>query len=149
MSKSTTSYPFTDADEIFRGQIPSRLDYRNRLIDEVLEKLKASGCRPDPFFDRLSLDETISNAILHGNLQNPNKRVTVRAFSRKDRWGVEVADEGSGFDWKALLKKLLRSPPDTESSSGRGLALILASGADLYFFDGGRRVAFVRKKSRR
>ncbi|MBI4582605.1 MAG: ATP-binding protein [Planctomycetes bacterium] len=148
MSRSTTSHPFTDADEIFSGQIASRLDQRDRLINEVLKKLKAAGCRPDPFFDRLSLDETISNAILHGNLQDPSKRVTVRAFSRKDCWGVEVADQGNGFDWKALLKKL-RGPPDTESSSGRGLALILASGAELYFFDGGRRVVFVRKKIER
>ncbi len=110
MSTSTTSHPFTDADEIFSGQIASRLDQRDRLINEVLKKLKAAGCRPDPFFDRLSLDETISNAILHGNLQDPSKRVTVRAFSRKDCWGVEVADQGNGFDWKALLKKLRGEP---------------------------------------
>ncbi len=133
-------HPFDDRDEIFRREIPSRLDERGPVIDAVLERLEEEGCRPDPFFDRLSLDEILVNAILHGNRQDPEKKVTVRAFRSGDRWGFEVADEGKGFDWK---KTVGAGPPADERESGRGLALVL-SHADVHFLDGGTRVVVVR-----
>src|SRR5262245_57599102 len=138
-------HPFQNADEVFYRQMPSRLENRQEIIDEVLEKLSSIGCDPDPFFDRLFLDEVIANAVLHGNGEDPKKMVTVRAFCRKDRWGFEVADEGPGFDWKAFLEKLEKL--DLARPSGRGLQLILASGAELHFFDGGRKVVVVRKRA--
>ena len=138
-------HPFADADEVYHRQMPSRLENRQEIIEEVLEKLTSLGCPLDPFFDRLFLDELISNAVLHGNGQDPGKRVTVRAFCKKGQWGFEVGDEGSGFDWKAFLEKL-KKPLDLARPSGRGLQLILASGAELHFLDGGRRVGVVRKR---
>ena len=138
-------HPFADADEVYHRQMPSRLENRQEIIEEVLEKLTSLGCLLDPFFDRLFLDELISNAVLHGNGQDPRKRVTVRAFCKKGQWGFEVGDEGSGFDWKAFLEKL-KKPLDLARPSGRGLQLILASGAELHFLDGGRRVVVVRKR---
>jgi anti-sigma regulatory factor (Ser/Thr protein kinase) len=138
-------HPFENADEVFYRQMPSRLENRQEIIDEVLGKLASLGCNLDPFFDRLFLDEVISNAVLHGNGADPRKMVTVRAFCQKDRWGFEVADEGPGFDWRAFLEKL-EKPMDLARPSGRGLQLILASGAELHFLDGGRRVVVVRER---
>ena len=114
------------------------------MIREVLAKVEEAGFHPDPYFDYLSLDELLINAIVHGNRQDPSRHVTVRVFGGESRWGYEVADEGKGFDWKGLLEKV-KEPLDQGRDSGRGLALVLASGAELYFLDGGKRIVFVRK----
>ena|SRR5215831_9890671 len=137
-------HPFRPKDEVYQGRIPSRLENRERVIQDVLRSLEAAGCRPDPFFDRLCLDEMISNAILHGNRQDPDKAVTVRAFSSRDRWGFEVADEGPGFDWEKVLEGL-KDPPERGRDSGRGLALVISSGAEVHFLEGGRRVVVMRR----
>jgi serine/threonine-protein kinase RsbW len=143
MADPAARHPFTDADEIYRGEMPSRLDGRMAMVEDVLARLQAAGCRIDPFFDQLVLDEAIANAILHGNREDPRKRVSVRAFRKADRWGVEVRDEGEGFPWRARLDAAA-DPGSIIGPTGRGLALIQASGAELYFLEGGRCVVIVR-----
>jgi Histidine kinase-like ATPase domain len=143
MADPATRHPFTDADEIFRGEMPSNLDRRMAMVEDVLARLEAAGCKPDPFFDQLVLDEAIANAILHGNHEDPAKKVTVRAFRKADRWGVEVRNQGEGFSWQEQLD-LATEPGSITGPSGRGLAMIRASGAELYFLDGGRCVVIVR-----
>ncbi len=139
-------HPFEDSEEVFRGQMPSDLAEREAMIGRVLSSLEEAGCSPDPFFDRLFLDEIISNAILHGNRRDPGKTITVRAFASGDRFGFEVGDEGAGFDWGRALSRA-REPEDLTRECGRGLALVLAKGAELHFLEGGRRVVVVRRKS--
>ena len=141
---SREEHPFTDTDQVFAGEMPSRLDRREQMIQQALDSVEAAGGHPDPFFDRLFLDELISNAILHGNCQDPSKTIRVRAFRRKDCWGFEITDQGPGFAWGSFLEGL-KKPLDQSKASGRGLALILSAGAGLHFLDGGRRVVLVRK----
>ena len=142
---SSSEHPFDARDEVFRDDMRSRLDEREPLAARVLARLEELGCRTDPYFDRLSIDEALSNAVVHGNRRDPRKTVSVRAFVRPERWGVEVSDEGEGFDWKAWLERL-REGTDPYAMSGRGIALIIASGAEVVFLDGGRRVLIVRKR---
>jgi len=141
---SSAEKPFADDHEIYRGEIPSQLAAREGLIEVVISRLEAAGCKVDRFFDRLCLDEAITNAIVHGNHQDPTKKVRVRVFCSSHRWGFEVVDEGAGFDWKPALERAGRVS-DSTASSGRGLALILASGAEVTFLDGGSRI-IVQKK---
>jgi serine/threonine-protein kinase RsbW len=139
------SHPFREIEEIFSARIPSLLDRREALIFEALGKLKEAGVRPDPFFDRLILDEAITNAIIHGNAQDPAKTVTLRLFASEGRWGAEVIDEGEGFDWRAALEKA-DGPPPLVASSGRGILLMRKAGAELHFLEGGRRIVIMRKR---
>ena len=106
MPKSPESHPFPDAREVLTLEVESRLAERESVIDSVLRTIEKHGFQPDEFFERLCLDEMISNAIVHGNSGDATKKVRVRVFCSRDRWGWEVADEGSGFDWQGLLKKL-------------------------------------------
>lgn len=141
------SHPFEDREEILRAQIPSVLAEREELIERALASLKDAGCAINPFFDRLFLDEIISNAILHGNRQDPAKVVTLRTFSSgKDRFGFEVEDQGPGFDFQKALGRIADpKDEDLHRENGRGIGLIVASGAEIHFLDGGRRVVVVRK----
>jgi serine/threonine-protein kinase RsbW len=137
-------HPFAPADEVFQGEIPSRSKEREALVERVLAQLEAAGCEIDPFFDRLAIDEAIANAILHGNREDPRKKVSVRVFIRPDRWGVEVRDQGAGFAWQERFEAA-RNPP-LSGPSGRGLALLRASGAEIHFLDGGRCVVIARQR---
>lgn len=143
--RAAEGHPFRPGQEVFRVSFRSRLAEREPVIDAVLESLRDHGLHPDPFLDRLLLDEVISNAIVHGNKEDARKSVTVRAFCQRERWGFEVADQGGGFDWRALEERL-QKPLDQTSPSGRGLALVHAAGASVHYLDEGRCVVVVRRR---
>ncbi len=147
MSTSPESHPFPDAREVLTLEVESRLAERESVIDSVLRTIEKHGFQPDGFFERLCLDEMISNAIVHGNSGDATKKVRVRVFCSRDRWGWEVADEGSGFDWQGLLKKL-DSGVDQDEDSGRGIPLVMAAGG-LEFLEDGRRVRVVREAEKK
>lgn len=138
-------HPFSDEDVIFQREVSSRLAARGPLIEDVLDKLREAGCALDPYFARLTLDEAITNAMLHGNGLDPARKVAVKAYCSRERWGVEVADEGPGYDWEAARQRALAGV-DLEGSSGRGLALILSTGADVRFLDRGRRLLITHER---
>lgn len=137
---------FSDATQVLRAQIPSRLERREALIAEVLAALEKAGEKVDPFVDRLVLDEAITNAILHGNCQDAKKHVTVRVLTAKQGWAVEIEDEGTGFDWRAAVERA-RACEDQTRPSGRGLLLMLEAGFEAHFLNGGRRLLLVRKRA--
>ena len=127
------------AHEILTRQVPGRLEVRDELIETILGGVAAHGFQPDPHFHRLCLDEALSNAIIHGNHSDPAKNVTVRVFCLEGTWGVEIADEGPGFDWQAWLQRLEAELIES-CDSGRGIALLLKCCSEVVFLDGGRKV---------
>jgi len=147
--KAETKHPLASAKKVFEAEIPSRIEERHAVIEGVLESLKAVGCTLDAFLDRLAIDEAITNAIVHGNRSRPSKKVTVRALAGEEVFGVEVADEGEGFDWSGVLDRARRrSGPALAGPGGRGIPLILESGDDVFFLDGGRRIVISWKRGR-
>ena len=144
-----TKHPLASAKKVFEAEIPSEIEARHAVIEGVLESLKAAGCALDPFLDRLAIDEAITNAIVHGNRSRPSKKVTVRAFAGEEVFGIEVADEGEGYDWSGVVNRAKRrSGPALAGPGGRGIPLILESGDDVVFLDGGRRIVISWKRGR-
>ncbi|MEU1180876.1 ATP-binding protein [Streptomyces sp. NPDC005820] len=66
----------------------------------------------------MAVREAAANAVLHGNLRDPAKRVRLSWQRARQRLTVTVADEGDGFRWPEPTGKVNLSP------SGRGLLLI-------------------------
>jgi serine phosphatase RsbU (regulator of sigma subunit) len=130
--------------EILTCQVTSRLDVRDDLIERILGSVAERGFQIDPHFHRLCLDEALSNAVVHGNREDPAKRVTVRVFHRQAAWGVEIWDEGAGFDWQAWIKRL-ESGLDESRASGRGIALLLKCCTEVAFSDDGRKIQLIWK----
>ena len=147
MPTTPESHPFPDAQEVLTLEVESSLAKRESVIDSVLRTIETHGFQPDEFFERLCLDEMISNAIVHGNSGDATKKVRVRVFCSRDRWGWEVIDEGSGFDWQGLLDKL-DAGIDQDAASGRGIPLVMAAGG-LEFLENGRRVRVVREAGKK
>ena len=106
-------------------EIPSDV----RFIERVVE-LVARQCEHFRFTARqttlnipVALTEAISNAILRGNKDDPDKHVHVRAEVDTRRLIVDVRDEGSGFDLERL--QIDPTTPDNLSrEDGRGLFLM-------------------------
>lgn len=46
----------------------------------------------------ISLTEAVSNAIIHGNKQDSNKKVCISLTEEKNKISISVSDQGKGFD---------------------------------------------------
>ncbi|MCG8607824.1 ATP-binding protein [bacterium] len=70
----------------------------------------------------LSVTEAVSNAIVHGNESNPNKKVQLKALAKPEQVTIQVTDEGRGFD-----PQRVQDPTKKENLlklSGRGIFFI-------------------------
>lgn len=130
--------------EVFSGAMPSQLEARDQLIDQILQSIAERGFQPDRHFHRLCLDEAISNAIIHGNQGDESKTVVVRVFTYETEWSVEVADEGPGFDWQEWIARLEEEEVNADES-GRGIALLLKCCHEVHFAEGGRTIRMIWK----
>jgi len=70
----------------------------------------------------VALSESLANAIICGNLEDPLKWVDVRAELRPETIVVHVTDEGDGFDPASVRDPT--TPEELEEPCGRGLFLI-------------------------
>lgn len=71
---------------------------------------------------QIASSEAIVNAIVHGNKQNPDKKVYVDITTDGNKIELQIKDEGEGFDVEEL-------PDPTDESnlykeSGRGIFII-------------------------
>lgn len=106
-------------------RIPSDVRYIERIVSLVQKQ-----CRELSYPNRqcalnipVALAEALSNAILYGNLQDPNKSVRVRAEADSEQVVIEVADEWKGFDLEQSLVDPT-SPENLRREDGRGLYLM-------------------------
>lgn len=90
------------------------------LIFEINNEFKADEMKYVNFL--IAVTEACVNAIVHGNKNNPSKKVNVNLSYDETIFCVKVKDEGEGFD----INKI--PDPTTEENlfkeSGRGLFLI-------------------------
>jgi serine/threonine-protein kinase RsbW len=122
-------------------ELPSDVQY----IAEVVELIQRQCHELDFPTQKCSLNipvalsEALANAILHGNRENPNKRVTVRTEITSDRLVVEVQDEGGGLD----ISHDVRDPTLADNllrEDGRGLFLMTRLMDRIERFDSGGNV---------
>lgn len=112
---------------------------------QILEAVDAAGFDENEQFGiKLALEESLVNAIKHGNKLDPKKRVQVEASIDDRRCEIVIEDEGPGFD-----RACVPDPTAEENltkCSGRGLLLIEAYMTSVRYSKGGRRVRLVKDK---
>jgi len=69
----------------------------------------------------LGLHEALVNAVVHGNLSNPNKVIRVRRILTPNWFVWQIQDEGLGI---VKNKRLSSLPLNIDVHSGRGIYLI-------------------------
>ena len=91
----------------------------------------------------LGLHEALVNAVVHGNLSNPNKVVRVRRILTPNWFVWQIQDEGIGI---VKNKRQSSLPLDIEANSGRGIYLIHKCFDDVRWSSKGNRLQLSLKK---
>ena len=97
----------------------------DRAVSEILEACTLHGYEEAATFAiRLSLEEAMANAMMHGNAGDESKRIQLSCSIGSTRISLEIQDEGPGYN-----PDTVPDPTADENltiASGRGLALIKA-----------------------
>jgi serine/threonine-protein kinase RsbW len=105
--------------------IPSDVGYIERVVEMVRRHVAEMGFDPRHVMLNVpvALTEALSNAILRGNGDDPDKHVYVRVLVTAERLVMDVKDEGRGFDLERCTRDPT-SPENVEREDGRGLFLM-------------------------
>ena len=130
--------------------LQSRVEHISPFADQLMQFIKplTQSCRDDSIsLDiEIALREALANAVIHGNRNNPDKRVRVTCRCSVDREiSITVRDEGRGFDSSAVP-----DPTDRNNvllSHGRGIRLMKALMDGVSFEENGT-VVRMRKRLR-
>ena len=87
----------------------------------------------------VALTEAVTNAILHGNKGNPEKKVDIICDSNGNNLTFTVKDEGEGYNPANIPDPT--APENIEKPSGRGVFLMKNLADKVEFSDNGRTVS--------
>ena len=129
----------------YRATIESTREAIGTAADQILEVAKKIGCDDDDITDiSIALREALANAIIHGNENDPDKRVLVRCYTH-DELGMLVAirDEGKGFDPNDVPDP--RNAERIHLHHGRGVFMMRELMDQVMHRKGGREVVLYKK----
>jgi serine/threonine-protein kinase RsbW len=109
--------------ELYTLQLPSKRDSITQLealIEDIADKHNVSE---DTFANMMTcLNEVLTNAIVHGNKLDPDKKVIVNAEVDAKRIVWTITDEGDGFDYTNLPDPTAEE--NLEKETGRGVFIV-------------------------
>ncbi len=127
--------------------VASTVEAISPVVDRLM-RLFRGGCCPaaHEFAVETALREALSNAIIHGNRENPEKKVLLCcACDAKRGMLIIVKDQGEGFDPSKIPSPLIGQ--NVHSEHGRGIFLINLLADEVQFRNGGTEI-YIRKDSR-
>ena len=84
----------------------------------------------------LACDEALTNAMIHGNGTDPDKKVSVQIYISSSRIKLRIKDQGEGFDVTEVENPTAGA--NVLRSSGRGVYLMKSIMDTVVYKDGGR-----------
>jgi len=119
--------PFTE--RTIHIEIPSQLKFIKGIAHNIIADAKLMGYDENELRDKIpvTVDEAVTNAIKHGNKFQEDKKVYIDIHIDIDRIKIVVADEGAGFNVKAVPDPT--DPTNFLKPSGRGI-LFMSIGMD-------------------
>jgi serine/threonine-protein kinase RsbW len=119
------------------------------MVERILGAVRPVGLPSDRLNDlAVALSEALSNAAIHGNGMNPDKKVVVTvSVVPRERAVIEVKDEGHGFD-AGELSDPTSDPARIIATSGRGVFLMRRLVDRVDYEEGGTRVRLTVKRTR-
>ena len=121
-------------------KIPSDKSYIPKLSNEFLRNNGIKEC--DAF--QIAFEEALTNAIVHGNGNDLNKKVNIEFNIINDYVEVIIEDEGNGFDYIMAMIGLTESQENIYKDSGRGIFLISLYSDDFYFENNGSKIVMIK-----
>lgn len=123
MEKEFDIFEVIESKDILHVRFSSYLEYIDEVCMAVTKFLtsKLEGAAPHMFAVNLVLREGLTNAVRHGNKNDPGKIVDFQLkIDRGKAILLEIADQGEGFDWKAQQTEELPG----EADHGRGIHIM-------------------------
>jgi serine/threonine-protein kinase RsbW len=113
---------------------PNNIAEVEPYVHTVFKELKLD----DALFGNMliALTEAVSNAIIHGNKSDENKKVMVNTLSYADKISLRIEDEGQGFNPDNLPDPT--APENLLTLGGRGVYLMRHLADDVSFHENGR-----------
>jgi serine/threonine-protein kinase RsbW len=120
--------------------MPSKIQAISPLVDRLMRLIERAKCVPGAEFDlALAIREALGNAVVHGNQENPDKKVHLRCRCESaNEVSIVVTDEGTGFDFLRIIGNGLTSDP--ADAHGHGIQLMRAYINDVRFERGGSEI---------
>jgi serine/threonine-protein kinase RsbW len=128
-----------------RQTYSSKLENVDAFCMDVTMAMMDNGLTNDLFAVVLLAREAMTNAIIHGNDSDKDKKVYTMFRILDDLAIIRITDEGPGFDW-ATVKACT---PDPLKISGRGLMIYSLYASRLSFNRRGNSIILSRKMSGR
>src|ERR1700739_5120614 len=93
--------------------MPSKIQAISPAVDRLMRLIEGSQCIPGNEFDfELALREALGNAVVHGNLEDPEKKVHIRCRCGPGKGiSIIVTDQGKGFDFGKVLANGVTADP--------------------------------------
>jgi serine/threonine-protein kinase RsbW len=115
---------FSDNTALYTLQLPSKIDSIT-TVENFIDKLSEKYGFSDEIYANVltCLSEATVNAIIHGNKEDPDKKVYINLEVIEDKRLIfTISDEGSGFDFNSLPDPT--APENLENLTGRGVFII-------------------------
>ncbi len=134
--------PLIGGELVWETQFSSTAAAKDATLRELGHVLGNAFPRADLDALFLSCEEAMSNAVVHGNRNDPTKQVTVRVIHDSDQaeLSVIVRDEGLGFDPRRSVTEHF-DERSVHRVSGRGLVIMANLVDRVAYFNEGRAVA--------
>lgn len=117
-------------------------------VEKFIEEISDLYHINNTYFGNLmiAITEAVTNAIIHGNASDSDKKVKVEFTSDKQGLAFKVIDEGNGFDFKNLPNPLNGLNGDADNI-GRGIFLINTLADEVSFNESGNEIKLTFKIS--
>ncbi len=124
-----------------RETLPGTLAAAEEFILEFRRRWGSSLEAPHEFETELLLREALANAVKHGSQHLPARKVQCVLRLRDRRLIIAVRDEGTGFNWRAAVRREIGSL----SPTGRGTRIYREYATRVRFNDRGNAVTLVKE----
>jgi len=136
--------------ELLDLEIETNLSYKQPLIFRMTRALESNECI-DPArreLTELCFDEALTNAMVHGNELDPDKKVHTWVFCDEERWGAIIEDEGEGLDISEIPFELEGEEDELLRETGRGILLMDNYLDELLYNQKGNRLMMIRHREK-
>lgn len=117
-------------------------------IENIMSALDGLEMSEEAFYDvKLILSELFVNAMIHGNGQDPARKIAVDYLFSGEKLKLTITDEGAGFDHGRLYDPLAAG--NVMKISGRGIFLVKNLADRLEFNEKGNSVTVEKTLGRR
>ena len=127
--------------------IASRRSDVDQAVERIMQIVRAMPCASATLDEiELALSEALANAVVHGNREDPSKKVEIcGACEGNEKLLLVITDEGSGFDPMAMLDPT--QADGVMQTHGRGVFLITHLMDEVEFHLNGRQIVLRKRNS--